>query len=191
MDFGKRIKAERIGLGMTQAAFAKKCSVHRNTQIKYESGEREPDAAYLVAMAEAGVDIGYVLTGRVELWEQRAMQHVLSTIQEHLKLVPQEDLWQEALCLAYDEAVALANDKDIDCRASRAIHNVLRTSPVVLDLPMLEDVIEKLEFFLEIKGGALEPHIKARAIVALYGKLRSGARRIEAQMVEEVLRSFV
>lgn len=189
MDFGRRIREERIRLEMTQAAFAKECSVHRNTQIKYESGEREPDAAYLVAMAQAGVDIGYVLTGRVELWEQMAMRHVLSSIQEHLKLIPQDDMWKEALRLAYEETVALANNQDVDCMASRAIQNLLKTSPVVLDLPMLEDVIEKLEFVLETKGAALEPHIKARSIIALYGKLRSGARRLDLQMVEEILRS--
>lgn len=36
----------------------------KKTQMLYESGERSPDAAYLSALAAAGVDILYVLTGQ-------------------------------------------------------------------------------------------------------------------------------
>nr|WP_080971059.1 transcriptional regulator [Burkholderia cepacia] len=37
--------------------------VARRSQSAYESDERSPDAAYLLAVREIGVDIGYVLTG--------------------------------------------------------------------------------------------------------------------------------
>ncbi|WP_334015750.1 MULTISPECIES: transcriptional regulator [Burkholderia cepacia complex] len=37
--------------------------VARRSQSAYESDERAPDAAYLLAVREIGVDIGYVLTG--------------------------------------------------------------------------------------------------------------------------------
>lgn len=36
----------------------------KQAQLKYESGTRSPDAAYLAALAAAGVDILYVLTGQ-------------------------------------------------------------------------------------------------------------------------------
>lgn len=37
--------------------------VNRNTQGSYEKGERNPDSAYLAAVAKVGVDVLYVLTG--------------------------------------------------------------------------------------------------------------------------------
>ncbi|WP_244132534.1 MULTISPECIES: transcriptional regulator [Burkholderia] len=37
--------------------------VARRSQSAYESDERSPDATYLLAVREIGVDIGYVLTG--------------------------------------------------------------------------------------------------------------------------------
>ncbi len=35
--------------------------IHRNTQARYERGEREPDTTYLDAIRKAGVDVGYVV----------------------------------------------------------------------------------------------------------------------------------
>lgn len=34
------------------------------SQVNYESGKRSPDAAYLLAAFEAGVDVTYVITGK-------------------------------------------------------------------------------------------------------------------------------
>jgi len=59
----ERLRQERERLGLSQAALAALAGVTRNSQIKYESGERKPDIAYLVAVARAGVDILYVSTG--------------------------------------------------------------------------------------------------------------------------------
>jgi hypothetical protein len=33
------------------------------SQVNYESGKRSPDAIYLYGVAQAGVDVGYILTG--------------------------------------------------------------------------------------------------------------------------------
>ncbi len=38
--------------------------VRRLAQGNYEKGERVPDAVYLTAIAEAGADVGFILTGR-------------------------------------------------------------------------------------------------------------------------------
>lgn len=38
--------------------------VRRLAQGNYEKGERLPDAAYLTAIAEAGADVGFILTGQ-------------------------------------------------------------------------------------------------------------------------------
>ncbi len=63
MSTGKRLREERRRLGYSQADFAEVAGVSRAAQIKYEKGERHPDARYLAAIAEAGADVLYILTG--------------------------------------------------------------------------------------------------------------------------------
>ncbi|MXN77196.1 transcriptional regulator [Burkholderia sp. 4701] len=50
-------------IGLSQDEFATVGGVARRSQSAYESDERAPDAGYLLAVREIGVDIGYVLTG--------------------------------------------------------------------------------------------------------------------------------
>lgn len=59
--FGDRLREERKRLGLSQTEFAKAAGVHLNTQSRYEKGEREPDTAYLSALAGIGVDVGYIV----------------------------------------------------------------------------------------------------------------------------------
>lgn len=72
----ERLKEERVRLGFSQTAFAQKAGIHRNTQIKYESGERFPDSEYLDSIAALGVDIFYIFSGVKS--EERDMYDVAS-----------------------------------------------------------------------------------------------------------------
>ncbi|WP_287031368.1 helix-turn-helix domain-containing protein [Pseudomonas sp. UBA6310] len=63
MGFGERLKEERLRLGLNQSDFAAFAGVAKNSQLNYEKGERSPDAVYLAAVAEKGVDVLYVVTG--------------------------------------------------------------------------------------------------------------------------------
>lgn len=63
MGIGDRLKEERLRLGLNQSDFAALAQVAKNSQLNYEKGERSPDAAYLAAVAAAGVDVLYVVTG--------------------------------------------------------------------------------------------------------------------------------
>lgn len=49
---------------MSQTDFGALGGVQKRAQINYESGSRSPDAEYLSAIAAAGVDVLYVLTGK-------------------------------------------------------------------------------------------------------------------------------
>ena len=60
---GERLREERERLGLNQEELGQRGGVNRNTQGKYEKSERSPDAAYLAAVAECGVDVLYVVTG--------------------------------------------------------------------------------------------------------------------------------
>ncbi|MFY4004711.1 helix-turn-helix domain-containing protein [Achromobacter denitrificans] len=59
----ERLREERERLGLNQTEFGLLGGVQKRSQINYESGERVPDATYLAAMAQGGVDVMYVLTG--------------------------------------------------------------------------------------------------------------------------------
>ncbi|MCM2340449.1 helix-turn-helix domain-containing protein [Rhodoferax sp.] len=58
-----RIREVREGLGFSQQQLADKGGVTARSQRNYEAGERFPDAAYLMAIAAAGADVRYILTG--------------------------------------------------------------------------------------------------------------------------------
>ncbi len=63
LNFGDRLKEERNALKLNQQAFADRVGVSKTTQFNYEKGLRQPDATYLAALSEMGVDVMYVLTG--------------------------------------------------------------------------------------------------------------------------------
>jgi transcriptional regulator with XRE-family HTH domain len=73
VSIGNRLREERERLGFSQSSFAEITGAHRKSQGNYELGERMPDAAYLAAIAAAGADVLYILTG------QRAEQHTASS----------------------------------------------------------------------------------------------------------------
>jgi transcriptional regulator with XRE-family HTH domain len=63
MKIGDRLKEERERFALNQTDFAGLAGASRKSQFNYESGERMPDAAYLAAVAQIGVDVLYVVTG--------------------------------------------------------------------------------------------------------------------------------
>lgn len=70
-QFSKRLREERNRLGLSQEEFAKKADVTKNTQLAYEQGARPPDVLYLYRIADAGVDLFYLL-GREGDWAKLA-----------------------------------------------------------------------------------------------------------------------
>ncbi|MHB8716614.1 MAG: helix-turn-helix domain-containing protein [Sulfuricaulis sp.] len=64
VEIGKRIREERVRLGLTQTEFAAAGGVSLSSQGAYEKGTRAGDCHYLVGISRAGVDPIYVVTGR-------------------------------------------------------------------------------------------------------------------------------
>ena len=64
MSFGTRLAEERKRLGLKQAEFADLVGTDVPKQSLYENDRRELRADYLARLAQADVDIVYVLTGR-------------------------------------------------------------------------------------------------------------------------------
>jgi len=64
MSFGSRLAEERKRLGLKQAEFADLVGTDVPKQSLYENDRRELRADYLARLAQADVDIVYILTGR-------------------------------------------------------------------------------------------------------------------------------
>ena len=61
--FYLRLKKERKKLFKSQAVAAEYCGVSRETWSRYESGKISPGMDVLAAIAAAGADVQYILTG--------------------------------------------------------------------------------------------------------------------------------
>ena len=64
MGFGTRLAEERKRLGLKQAEFAALVGTDVPKQSLYENDRRELRADYLARLADAQVDVVYILTGR-------------------------------------------------------------------------------------------------------------------------------
>ncbi len=60
---GVRLRQERNRLKLSQSALGAIGGVETNAQGNYENGTRSPKADYLLRIAEAGVDLNFVMSG--------------------------------------------------------------------------------------------------------------------------------
>lgn len=88
MGIGGRLKEERQRLGLNQSDFAALAQVAKNSQLNYEKGERSPDAVYLAAVAAAGVDVLYVVTGERKLTSAASIPADEAQLLEHYQSLP-------------------------------------------------------------------------------------------------------
>lgn len=64
MEIHARLKTERERLGFSQPRVAELVGVGKTTVINWEKGASAPDAVQLSALAAAGADVLYILTGQ-------------------------------------------------------------------------------------------------------------------------------
>ncbi len=108
---GERIKDERIRLGLTQAEFSARAGVTPNTQGLYEKASRKPDSQYLQAVAEAGADVQYIITG--EYTQTPGLNPRVSALLDDLAVLDDAD----RRCLeqlAHSLALAVISKKESD-----------------------------------------------------------------------------
>ena len=63
-EIGLRLRGERKRLRLTQSQLGARGGVSLSSQHAYESALHRPDTKYLARVAEAGVDVAYVILGR-------------------------------------------------------------------------------------------------------------------------------
>jgi transcriptional regulator with XRE-family HTH domain len=88
---GDRLCEERKRLGLSQGAMGEIGGVKANAQGNYEKGDRFPDAAYLAALAEIGVDVLYVVTGRRTPRPADSFTAEESRVIEQYRSLPEQD----------------------------------------------------------------------------------------------------
>ncbi|MBI2313553.1 MAG: DUF551 domain-containing protein [Betaproteobacteria bacterium] len=62
---GERLRDERKRAGWTQDNLARATHITRRTQVAYETGRRTPRGEYLLAVSEQGLDVQFIISGRV------------------------------------------------------------------------------------------------------------------------------
>lgn len=91
LNIGERIKEERVRLGLNQVDFAVMAKVSKTTQFNYEKGERSPDAEYLAAVADAGVDVLYIVTGNRQPSAASSLTEEEDAVLAHFRVLPEAD----------------------------------------------------------------------------------------------------
>ncbi len=112
LNFGDRLREERIRLGLNQGELANVAEVSKTTQFNYEKGERSPDAPYLAKVAAAGVDVLYVLTGQRVAPSSADLSADESELLNHFRSMPESDRAAvRRLTTALAESVARYEEK--------------------------------------------------------------------------------
>lgn len=78
-------------MGFNQADFAAFAGVAKTSQFNYEKGDRSPDAAYLAAVAERGVDVLYVVTGERKPTSADSITPDETGLLEYFRSMPESD----------------------------------------------------------------------------------------------------
>lgn len=151
-DIGARLKQIREGMKLTQENIAPLLKVAKNTYQTYESGQRVPDGEALAPLAEMGVSIDWLLTGRGRPYNAMAVNK--APLPPHL----QSRLLQSMGDLAQSSAPPPDNPAPYSVNQQRLVE-------------VLEMVEEELA---DVERPALAK--KAALIAWLYNKLEEGQR---------------
>lgn len=102
MGIGSRLREERERLGLNQEGFGQLGGVRKQAQLLYEKDERKPDSEYLAAVAAAGVDVLFVLTGQRQsgLPAGDASEQLLLENFRRCSLAARQNLLQSSILLA-------------------------------------------------------------------------------------------
>jgi len=214
---GDRLREERDRLGLSQEALAKVAGVHRNTQIKYESGERSPDLDYLLAVSRVGVDVLYLLTGLARGFSDEEGNRpdiariVASSAREDfdfefflkalgIQISAWEEIVRRNLRRGYadggeflfiappgDTADSFATWGQEIAQASAVFAGLLESASR-LDSALLSEVLAGVDSALAAQGqAAMDSAKKAQAVAMLYRAFKASGK-VDPAMIEEAVK---
>lgn len=76
-ELGRRLRAWRQALGLTQAQMAECLRLHIGVLKKYETGHNTPGGEALAAYARTGVNVNWLLTGEGEMFARSSPRESL------------------------------------------------------------------------------------------------------------------
>lgn len=178
MAVGLRLKEERVRLGFSQTDFAALAGAKKGTQISWEKDASSPTAQALVAFAEAGADVLYILTGqRTSNSTQTSRQSI------------EQDLAEVRRDLLDPARNRLAGEDDV-----QAEERVLETSAMVLRAMLKHDQqfmeaeqIERATSLLEI---ATDPKKLTLFRAADFAQLRERRAQMRQQIADWIDLSY-
>ncbi len=177
-ELNQRLRAERTRLSLTQDDFAKLCGVGRRAQAAYESGERVPDATYLIAAGKSGVDTRYLLSGiqrdNVETsdYSVEALFRALCS-ELGISAVAVEDAILETRKVPSQASNGYGAMRTFEALSQRLVSQSIRLNLVErtleLDSDILVDIIRELELCLaKMEARNVSPAQKALTVCRLY-----------------------
>lgn len=182
---GERLREERERLGLSQAEFAEKVGVHRNTQVRYESGKRQPDSDYMAQIQDLGVDAGYLIFGRrtdpISIYSL-AVASVLPKIAERVGL--SVDALFELIQLAAEYESYLWGG-DTACGGEPDITSLI--DALFENGDLLSGIFSAVASVLHHDGLKLPCDKRARVVAMLYRTFRPTGN-VDPAMVEEAVR---
>ena len=179
-----RLREERERLGFSQAGFAEKAGVHRNTQVRYENGRTEPEVGYFEVVRGLGVDVDYVLFDIPE--GQVDCPFLLSQgLQEKITLA-------ECRWFASGKTKTASPHQMRFWRACQQCpKNPIKSKQQSqqglagdIDGALLMEIIETLEAAQNEADVRLPPHKKASIVVMLYRAFKLSGR-VDHKMIKE------
>ncbi|MCK9506426.1 MAG: helix-turn-helix domain-containing protein [Porticoccaceae bacterium] len=112
-SFGERLREERERLGLNQDEFGEIGGVNRNSQANYEKNKRNPDSAYMAAVAQKGVDVLYVLTGQRTPRKEEGLSEREKAVLDNFRSLPEGDQASvQRLTNALKESVERMTEKE-------------------------------------------------------------------------------
>jgi len=176
---GNRLREERERLCLSQALFAGKMGISRMSQVNYETGKRLPDAGYLFAASEAGVDITYVITGKRATapdFFRMATVFVLESIQaktgfaEDVLSFVIEALSDAATSSWMEDRLEMAQHPDAEWDMGQWVHLVQldeMISALFTNARLLRDIFGAVNYALAFGGDRLRVSGEKRASMVL------------------------
>lgn len=182
-----RLKEERERLGLSQAEFAKMMGLHRNTVVRYESGDREPDSGFLARVGDIGVDPGYLLYGRktdpISMYSLGTAR-VLPLIAERAGLCSKTLL--DLLWLASEEESHMWGPT-VEITGSKQVNWPELIDAYFEDGELLGQIFHEVARLTHEQSLSIPYNKRARAIAMLYRSAKTSGGKIEPALVEEAL----
>ena len=189
MSIGSRLREERERIRLSQADFAEKSGVHRNTIARYETDKSQLGAGFIETMRAIGIDVDYVLFGipnpdapvdcpfvrdqKFDLQYVFTLEHCRNKAANSGALgSPIGKLWRKA-CK--------------ECPQNPIKHGLPITQPKTdIDGPLLLALLEGVEVALLKTGVKISPAKKAQAVVMLYRAFKASGK-VDSKVIEETI----